>query len=216
MNTKRIVFWLIFAVVIILIVWGLIVAMNKPPKGSSFGIPAPVTLADHITGPANAPVTLIEYSDFQCPACENYYPVVERLLSESSTTLRVVYRQFPLSQHANAMPAAMASEAAGAQGKFWEMYRELFSNHTDWTELTNPTDVFVGYATKIGLDIPKFKADLASSTLRDIVNADEQEGISLGINSTPTFFVNGKVLVNPENYDQFKAIIDSAAQASVQ
>jgi len=210
MNTKRIIFWLCFVVILALIIWGLIVAMNKPTNGGSAGTPAPVSAADHVRGPADAKVTMIEYSDFQCPACEAYYPVVEKLMAESSSTIRMVYRHFPLPQHANAIPAAMASEAANAQGKFWEMYNMLFTNHVDWTELNDPTPVFVGYATKLGLDIDKFKADLSSSTLRDIITNDSNEGVKIGINATPTFFINGKAIQNPQSYEQFKSIIDAA------
>lgn len=218
MNTKRVVFWSIFVIVIALIVWGLAVAMKKSantPGGLNLGTPAAVTDTDHVMGSADAPVTLIEYSDFQCPACEMYYPLVTKLLSdEGSTTVRFVYRHFPLSQHANAVPASMASEAAGLQGKFWEMYDLIFANHTDWTELPDPTSVFVGYATRLGLDITKFKSDLNNPVLRSAIQANTDEGIKIGINQTPTFFVNGKAIVNPQSYEAFKAIIDAAASGS--
>ncbi len=216
MNTKRIFFWTCFIIVLALIIWGLIVAMNKGARPLNLAAPAPVAAADHVLGSANASVTLVEYSDFQCPACENFYPIVKRLYDESSSTMRLVYRHFPLTQHPNAVPAAMASEAASVQGKFWPMFDQLFSNHADWTELSDPTPIFIGYATKIGLDVNRFKADLASSTLRDIVNADQDEGIHLGIDQTPTFFINSKVIVNPQSYDQFKALIDAAASSSPQ
>lgn len=215
MNTKRIIFWLGFVVVLALIVWGLIAAMNKG-SATNLTAPAPVTSADHVLGSATVPVTLLEYSDFQCPACESYYPLVTRLYNESSSTMRLVYRHFPLSQHPNAVPAAMASEAAGVQGKFWEMYDQLFTNHADWTELADPTPVFVGYAAKLGLNTAEFKADLSSSTLADIINGDQNEGIHIGIDHTPTFFINGKVIDNPQGYEQFKALIDAAASSSSQ
>jgi protein-disulfide isomerase len=221
MNIKRLTFWIIFVLILGLIVWGLYAAMNKSPSSlPKVGVPAPVTATDHILGPVDAPVTLIEYSDFQCPACELYYSMVKQLVNESSTTMRLVYRHFPLDevlpggqvQHPNADAAAEASEAAGAQGKFWEMYDLLFANHTDWTELPDPTAVFVGYATKIGLNVDQFKKDLVSQPIRDVVQADKSEGVSLGINQTPTFFVNGKAIVNPQSYEAFKALIDSAAR----
>jgi protein-disulfide isomerase len=220
MNIKRLIFWTVFVLILGLIVWGLVVAMNKPSVGPTLAAPAPVSLADHILGPADAKVTLIEYSDFQCPACELYYQIIEQLVNESSTTMRLVYRHFPLDevlpdgkvQHPNADGAAMASEAAGVQGKFWEMYRLLFGNHADWTELSDPTSVFVGYATKLGLNVDQFKKDLTNQSLRDAIQADKNEGMSIGINSTPTFFVNGKTIVNPQGYEAFKAIIDAAAR----
>jgi len=214
MNTKRYIFWSSFIIILILIIWGLVVAMNKPSSqnGQSLGSPAPVTASDHIVGPADAPVTLIEYSDFQCPACEAYHPLIEQVLASSTVPIRFVYRQFPLSQHLNATPAALASEAASAQGKFWEMYHLLFDNHTDWTELSDPTPVFLGYASKIGLNVNQFKTDLSSSTLKAKVIASSNEGFGIGIDATPTFFVNGKAIINPQGYDEFKSIIEKAAK----
>ncbi|MEK7641947.1 MAG: DsbA family protein [Patescibacteria group bacterium] len=215
MNTKRIIFWLGFVVVFGLIIWGLVVAMNKPPvMGLNLGAPAPVTEADHVRGSADAPVTLIEYSDFQCPACAIYYPLVERLLSESTTTVRFVYRHYPLypQPHKNAFIASQAAEAAGLQGKFWEMYQLLFDNQKSWENLPNTESVFEGYATRIGLNTEAFKKDLASDSVKKRVQRDRDEGISLGVNSTPTFFVNGKAIVNPQSYEAFKKIIDDAAR----
>lgn len=216
MNIKRIIFWASFIIILILIVWGLIAASNKASNGSSLslGQPASVTELDHITGPKDAPVTLIEYSDFQCPACESYFYVVERLLASSTVPVRFVYRHFPLSQHANAIPASLASEAASSQGKFWEMYSLLFDNHTDWAELKDPNPVFIGYATKLGLNIEVFKADIASSTLKQKIADSVKEGTTIGISGTPTFFVNGKVIDNPQSYEEFKTIIEQASKTN--
>ncbi len=213
MNTKRILFWTVFVAILGLIVWGLAVAMKKPLPDANIGQPAPITTADHVTGPENAPVTIIEYSDFECPACESYYHIVDRLLEEASTTVRLIYRHFPLSQHKHAVPAAMASEAAGAQGKFWEMYDMIFSNYREWVDLSvvEAEGKFAGYAAELGLDGILFKADTASSTLRTKVNDDMNDAIRIGVNATPTFFVDGKVITNPGSYEQFKAIIDEAA-----
>lgn len=220
MNTKRLFFWLGFVVVLGLIVWGLIAAMNKQVSTNNpdnYGTPMPVTADDHVKGPASAPVTLVEYSDFQCPACEAYEPVLEKLESEASTTFRIVYRHFPLTQlHPNALPAAYASEAANLQGKFWEMHDMLFANHTDWTELADPTSVFVGYAGKIGLDTAKFKADLSSDAVKARVQADVDDGNKIGINYTPSFFINGHIITNPQSYDEFLAIIKNAATSTAQ
>jgi protein-disulfide isomerase len=211
-NSNRVIFWICFVVVLVLIIWGLIVAMNKPASDSKLGAPADVTAADHVRGPSDARVTLIEYGDFQCPACEAYFPVVEQLYNESSSTMKMVFRHFPLPQHPNAVPAAIASEAAAVQGKFWEMFSLLYGNHADWTEMPDPTSVFVGYATKIGLNIEQFKMDLASSTLKAKITASSDEGVKIGINQTPTFFVNGKVIQNPQSYAAFKSIIASSTE----
>lgn len=213
MNIKRIIFWAIFVIVLGLIIWGLSVAMNKPVASSNLVAPAPVTAADHITGPVKAPVTLIEYGDFQCPACGLYAPMVEQLIAaDASTTLRVVFRHFPLPQHANAMITAEASEAAAMQGKFWEMYKLIYAHQSDWENLSDAHDVLDGYATEIGLDMTKFRADIDSSVAKEVIAADLAEGQSIGIDQTPTFFVNGKAIVNPQGYEAFKAIIDAAAR----
>ena len=217
MNVKRIVFWASFVIILALIVWGLVVAMNKAPSdGVTFGSPAPVTTADHVRGPDTAVVTLIEYSDFQCPACAIYYSVLEKLSQEASTTLRLVYRHFPLYPlpHKNAYLASQASEAAALQGKFWEMYALIFENQKAWENLADPKSVFEGYAERIGLNGAAFTRDLESGAVKDRVRADHDEAISLGINATPTFFVNGKAIVNPQSYESFKKIIDDAAIAS--
>ncbi len=215
MNTKRVIFWLGFVVVLALIVWGLIAAMDKGsagPKGTKLGTPAPVTFADHVRGPESAPVTLIEYSDFQCPACQNYYPVVERLLASSTVPIRMVYRHFPLPQHANAVISAQASEAAALQGKFWEMYSFIFANHAEWTGLNDPREVFAGYAQRIGLNVTRFKADMDGAVAKDMVQKQLAESRSVGINQTPTFFLNGKMIENPQGYEPFKAVIEAAAK----
>ncbi len=216
MNTKRLIFWLGFIIVLGLIVWGLIAAMNKPATDSSanYGTPAPIGADDHVRGPANAPVTLVEYSDFQCPACETYEPVLQKLEAEASTTFKIVYRHYPLPQHGNALPAAYASEAASLQGKFWEMHDLLFANHTDWTELPDATSVFVGYATELGLDVNRFKTDMASAAVKARVQKDSDEGAAIKINYTPSFFVNGHIITNPQGYDQFLAILQNAATST--
>ena len=216
MNTKRIIFWIAFLVVLGLIAWGLVVAMNRPVHNQPhLGIPSDVTVADHVRGPIGAPVTVIEYSDFQCPACALYYPVVEQLIA-SSTNVRVVYRHFPLypKPHPNAMIAAQAAEAAGKQGKFWEMYHFLFPGQNTWADLSQEKalDIFRGYATDIGLNISQYNTDFDSPEVKAKITADRTEGDALGINGTPTFFVNGKAIVNPKGYEAFKKIIDEAAR----
>ena len=213
MNIKRISFWTGFVVVLGLIVWGLIVSMNKPHIQSFHSQPGDVRATDHVRGPAGAPVTLIEYSDFQCPACGMYYPIIEKLFNESSTTLRMVYRHFPLPQHKNALLAARASEAASNQGKFWDMYGLIFTNQTAWSDLDTDKAraLFLQYATQLGLNTVSYTKDLDSDAVKAIIDADQQEGVSIGINATPTFFLNGKAIVNPQSYEEFKKLVDQAA-----
>ncbi|MDD5165160.1 MAG: thioredoxin domain-containing protein [Candidatus Pacebacteria bacterium] len=214
MNIKRIIFWVCFIIILGLIFWGLVVAMNKPAPGSGPIVAGPVTSADHVLGPKNASVTLIEYGDFQCPACGAYYSLVKRLTQEASTTLSLVFRHFPLPQHANALITAQAAEAASLQGKFWEMYDLLYSNQAEWSDVPDAHAIMNTYAQKIGLDMVKFKADLDSTAVKDAVNADADESRKIGINSTPTFIVNGKVIANPQSYEAFKSLIEAAASGS--
>ena len=218
MNTKRIIFWISFIVIIILIIWGLIAASNKAQNSTlgARGTPAPITSTDHVYGPENAPVTIVEYSDFQCPACQAYFYIVERLVASSTVPIKLVYRHFPLAQHPNAVPASLASEAASVQGKFWDMYRLIFDNYTDWTELTDPKPVFIDYANQIGLNVEQFKTDMASSGLKQKITDSVKEGIEIGVSGTPTFFVNGKFIDNPRSYEEFKNIIEQTATTSKQ
>lgn len=212
MNTKRIIFWLCFVVVVGLIIWGMIAAGKKSADiNASLPLPDQITSSDWIRGSASSTVTLVEYSDFQCPACGAYFPLVERLVKENATTTRLVYRHFPLPQHANAIPASLASEAAGKQGKFWEMYDMIFSTQKDWEASTDSAKIFSGYAQKLGLDMTKYAADVASKEIKDKITASVAAGQKAGINSTPTFYVNGKKIQNPNSYEEFNKIIDDAA-----
>ncbi|HEX7724385.1 MAG TPA: thioredoxin domain-containing protein [Candidatus Paceibacterota bacterium] len=224
MNTKRILSWVIFIVVLGLIIWGVIASMNKDLSTPKVGTPAAVSATtDHIRtyGPtgtqgtstvAAAPIELLEYSDFQCPACEAYYPVVSQVLASSTVPIKFIYRHFPLPQHQNAKPAAYASEAASMQGKFWEMYDLLFKNHAEWTELADPTPVFEGYAQRIGLNVTKFKSDSASQTVHDLIDTAITSDQKLGLFQTPTFFVNGKMIPNPQSYAEFNSVLQKAAR----
>ena len=217
MNIKRLIFWIVFLVVLVLIIWGLFVAMNRPASNGlpNVGEPAPVTAVDHVEGPANAPVTLIEYGDFECPACAVYASLVERLSTDEATgTLRIVFRHFPLPQHANAMISAQASEAAADQGKFWDMYKLLYAGQSDWQDQSDADarKTFDGYAAQLGLDQTRFNQDIDSPVAKQFIQSEQAEGQTLGIDYTPTFFVNGKIITNPQGYEAFKAIIDSAAR----
>ncbi len=169
---------------------------------------------DWVRGDAHAPVTLVEYTDFQCPACGAYYPVVEQLLKDMEGKLKVVIRHYPLLQvHPNALPAARAAEAAGRQGKFFEMYDLLFGNQQEWSTAADPSkSIFPSYAGKIGLDIEKFRSDLADSTIDSAINADRESGNSLNIEGTPTFFLNGEKIANPKSAEEFKSLVEAAAK----
>lgn len=168
-----------------------------------------ISESDWQKGPDEAQLTLVEYSDFQCPACAKYYPIVSRLLNDFDQ-LKVVYRHFPISQiHANAQLAAQAAEAAGRQGKFWQMHDKLFDFQTLWSESDDPEEQFISFAEDLELDVNQFKNDLKSDEIKSQVEEDYLSGRRLGVNSTPTFFLNGERLQNPANYEVFKSIIQS-------
>lgn len=171
-----------------------------------------VTENDWVRGEASAQVTLIEYTDFQCPACGAYYPIIEQLEKEMAGTLRVVIRHYPLIQiHKNALPSARAVEAAGRQGKFWEMYGLLFANQAEWSAAEDPLkSIFPAYASRIGMDAEKFRQDMADPTLDDKINADRETGNSLKVAGTPSFFLNGKKLENPSSLEEFKKALEKA------
>jgi protein-disulfide isomerase len=211
-NTKRFFTWGSFIIVVGLIIWGLIAAEQKAKREEAkLILPDQIVATDHVKGSENAPVTLVEYGDFQCPACATYYPVVERVLAEEGgDKIRFVFRHFPLSQHANAMSAGMASEAAGAQGKFWEMYSMLYEKQKDWENAKDSKIIFMKYAEDLKLDMVKFSEDFESQDFKNRINNDYKGGAKAGVNSTPTFFVNGKKINSGASYDELKKIINDA------
>jgi protein-disulfide isomerase len=172
-----------------------------------------VTDKDWAKGDGQAPVTIVEYTDFQCPACGAYYPLIKQLTDELGSKVRLVIRHYPLIQiHKNALGAARASEAAGRQGKFWEMYDQLFTTQDEWSNAEDPTkSIFPSYAGKIGLDVEKFRQDMADPSLDDKINQDRQSGNDLEITGTPTFFLNGKKLTNPRSIEEFRSVVEKAA-----
>jgi len=166
---------------------------------------------DWIKGNKEAAVTVVEYLDFECEACGAYYPVVKRLSEEFKNEVRFVNRYFPLPGHKNSQTSARAVEAAGKQGKYWEMHDIVFENQNSWGEKQAPTPtVFEGYAEKLGLDMTKFKTDVASEEVKNRIERDKNSGTKLGIQGTPTFFLNGEKIQNPRGYEDFKALIQSA------
>ena len=148
---------------------------------------APVSGADHRSGADDAPITLVEYGDFECPSCGAAYPTVEVVRRKMGARLRFVFRHFPLTQmHPHALHAAEAAEAAGAQGKFWQLHAMLFEHQ----DALDDADL-VRYAKALHLDVERFTRELASEMYVARVRKDIQSGIKSGVNGTPTFFING-------------------------
>lgn len=218
MNTRSILIWggFIGGLVLLIFLLAQFGSGNKslPAPSHGGGIIEGVTLAtdvdekEHIKG-NNPAITLVEYSDFQCPACATTYPIVKRLAESYSEQIRFVYRHYPLRQiHPNAQLAAQASEAAGLQGKFWEMHDALFNTQASWSNERNPKDFFIELAESLSLDMEKFEQDLESSETKNAVNEDYSSGSRSGVPGTPTFYINGQRLQNPGSYAGFERIIE--------
>ncbi len=168
---------------------------------------------DHVRGALYGKVTLVEFGDFQCPACGAYEPLVRQVTQDNPTILKVVFRHYPLTQiHQNALLAAKAGEAASIQGKFWEMHDMLYDNQKTWSNGINAREYFLTYATTLKLDIAKFTSDMDSPAVEAKILAEYKEGTQLGIQGTPTFFLNGKMIQNPQSIDAFNTLIREAAK----
>lgn len=149
-----------------------------------------------VLGPTDARVTMVEFLDPECESCRAAFPIVKQLLAQYPKDLRLVVRYFPL--HRNSVLAAIATEAAGQQGKYAEMQELLFSRQTDWGEKSTPqTELFKQYAAELGLDAQKFAAALADPALKAKVDRDKADGAAAGVTGTPTFFVNGQWVSSP-------------------
>ncbi len=182
--------------------------------------PQPLTVAvndqDWFEGGASAPVTIVEYSDFQCPACAAYYPVMKELIAAYGEQIKIVYRNYPLTQiHPNAQLASQAAEAAGIQGKFFEMHDLLFENQHMWSDLADPTEAFIAFATNIGINVDQFRTDLTSSATRTAVAEDVRSGMSTNVSGTPSFFLNGVLIDSPQGLQPFMNLINATLTASV-
>ena len=165
----------------------------------------------HIRGNPDAPVTLEEFGDFQCPPCGKFSEFVEDLLKEYNSRLRLVFRNFPLSGHEHAREAALAAEAAGLQGKFWEMHDTLYREQETWTKAPNVRELFESYAGTIGLNVDQFKKDVDGDKARERVDSDRALADFLGVKATPTLFINNRP-VDPKdkNPEGVRAAINAA------
>lgn len=181
---------------------------EAPATGSS-------SLSNHVEGGNAKGVTLVEYGDYQCPACTAYYPIVKAAVDSHKADIHFQFVNFPLTQlHPNALAAHRAAEAADKQGKYWEMHDLLYEQHDSWASSKTASIIFESYAKELGLDVAKFKTDVASSATNDIIQADLKKGQSLDITGTPTFFLNGKKIDQaPQTPEAFSKLLDEAIAA---
>jgi protein-disulfide isomerase len=146
----------------------------------------------HVRGHSDAPVTLVEFGDFQCPPCANLADPINQLEQDYPSRLRIVFRHLPLANHQHAREAALASEAAALQGRFWEMHDLLYREQSVWSKAPDVRVLFTAYAGMLGLKIDRFKKDMESEQAKARVRSDEERAMSLGVTTTPTVFINGQ------------------------
>lgn len=160
----------------------------------------------HIVG--EGPVQVVEFGDYQCPACAQAHPTVERLKEEFEGRITFIYSHFPLPGHPNAQPAAEAAEAAGAQGKFWEMHNKIYETQSQWSMIADPTSLFAQYAEELELDKDQFVNDVTAKAHKDRISSNQSDGYAVGVTGTPTFFINGKKQ-SQFDYDTLKSAIEA-------
>ena len=210
---KQAILWWITVLIIIGAAAGVVWAVKNGGTASvTTGSIPEVTASDWVRGNENSTVVIVEYSDFQCPACAAYYEVVKKLMDEDfGDKVKFVYRHFPLIEtHLTATLAVSASEAAGSQGKFWQMHDKLFENQTTWANNPKAREIFIDYAKELGLNIEEFTKNLDSKEGKEKAINAYKASIKMGLNSTPSFFINGKKIQNPQSYEDFRNIINQS------
>ena len=209
---------IIISIVSVLGTFGLLFGVYKlvnQPVQTDFPQTKQLKTNDHIKWSPDKKNLLVEYSDFQCPACKNAHNILKTIEASGSADFAItkkvtlVYRHFPLYQvHNEAYLAAYAAEAAGKQNKFWEMTDLLFDNQQTWEKSSNPQqDYFLNYAKELKLDLEKFKKDIDSSEVKNKVAEDLKDAEQMGISSTPIFFLNGQKLDNLKSFDELKTML---------
>lgn len=189
----------------IAILWGLMSQGDTYP-------PDQVAETDHMLGNPDAPVTLMVYADFQCPACATEHRIMSQAWPRIADQAKLVYRHYPLtSTHRFAWTAALYAEAAGQQGKFWEMYDQLFLNQSYWATLNDVNAEFDGYLEQIGVDVEQAHADMESEAVIQKVRNDQRGGTQAGVRGTPALFVNGRPTQVPRNAIDMITLVNNAA-----
>ena len=207
---------ILIAIALVVIIGGVLLAIYANPQPEEAGKAVdPQSLIrenSYMTGKKDAKVTIVEFGDFQCPACAAAHPEVKAVLEQykDNPDVNFVFRNFPLdSIHPNAHMAAEAAEAAGKQGKYWDMFDLLYSRQQEWAQDSAPLGIFSRYAQEFSLDGDKFKSEVEQRFYADIINTDYKDGEALGVNSTPTFFVNGVKQTGGFRRDEIKTLIDA-------
>ncbi|SRR6266403_5834754 len=168
----------------------------------------------HIRGQSDAPVTLEEYGDFECPPCGKLSEPINKLEQDYHSRLRIIFHHFPFVTHPHARVAALASEAAGLQGRFWEMHDVLYREQANWSKAADAQSLFDSYAGMLGLKVDRFKKDMESDEVKRKIDADQQQGAALGVTVTPTIFINNRALPPTSlNEAGLRAAVEAAMKA---
>ena len=202
-------FLTIMAIITVVFV-GLLVFNKKeaPPQTNN------TQTTNHTYGEGKSGVVLIEYGDFQCPACQDYYSVIKQIKEKYKDQITVQFRHFPIvSAHQNAMVAHRAAEAAAKQDKFWEMHDLLYQNQKSWDTSNSAMKFFEDYAMSLSLDMERFRQDAASEEVNSSIKADLEAGNSIGVGGTPSFVLDGKLIETPNSIESFEQLIDEAIKA---
>ncbi len=197
--------WIIIGVVAVVLIGGSVWYSNTVSAKNNEGI----EFSAHVKGSESSVVALVEYSDFQCPACASFQPTINEVLAEYGDSIKFEYKHFPLPIHPKAEPAARAAEAAAQQGAFFEYHDLLFANQQAWSNGPNHIALFMKYAEELNLDVEKFKRHYNASLIADKVRENSREARELGLTGTPTFFLNGERM-QMQTYQDFKDQIATA------
>lgn len=205
-NMTRLAMVVVIPLVIISVIYGLMGQGEVLP-------PDQVSERDHVKGNPDG-VTLVVYADFQCPACATEHNMMNQAWPRIAQNAQVVFRHYPLtSSHRHAWTAALYAEAAGQQGKFWEMHDQLFLNQAYWSSMADVEDEFDGYLEQLGLDVAQAREDMRSDEIIQKVRNDQRGGTSAGVRSTPALFVNGRLTPVPQNPVDMIALVNRARES---
>jgi len=209
-------FLAILGAVIIIFIGIFAISQNSNNKNNTGG-GSQAQATKHIEGQGSAGVTLVEYGDYECPICEEYYQPLKQAAANYSSQIYFQFRNLPLTSiHPNAFAAARAAEAAGLQGKYWQMHDKLYENQNDWVSQSNPQSTFDQYAKDIGLNVSQFNTDYASSKVNNAINADLAAFAKTGQQqATPTFFLDGVYIDNTKLIDSQTNLPTAAKIGSV-
>jgi protein-disulfide isomerase len=212
-------FYIALALIALVGTAAIVYVATRPSAGVATVDPAlaPGEAEGYLLGDPNAPVQILEFADFQCPACERFATITEpdirsRIVEQGLASFR--FYDFPLPQHRNALNASLAAACANDQGKFWEYHDRLFRGQPDWSNERNPKGLYAGYARELGLDVSRWEQCYDDRTHVPTIMANKAEGERRQISQTPTFVIGNRVVPGAISYDQFRALVDTAlAQA---